>query len=136
LETDGGVAREGEWVCKGLWLNDVDRAPRWFWLSDKEVVVRCQFVLCSQLVLQNHNADNDLPRMNAQYWQSVLPLNPMRLSDKNHDVLMDAASLREGLDYVEEIPDSSSETSDDNEDMEEDDGTESESIEYTDSEEE
>jgi len=74
--------------------------------------------------------------MNAQYRQSVLQLNPMRLSDKNHDVLMDAASLREGLDYVEEIPDSSLETSDDNEDIEEDNGTESESNEYTDSEEE
>ena len=136
METDGGVAREGEWVCKGLWLNDVDRAPRWFWLSDKEVVVRCQFVLCSHLVLQEHNTDNDLPRMNAQYRETVLKLNPMRLSDENHDVLMDAASLREGLDYVEEIPDSSLETSDDNEDMDEDDGTESESNEYNDSEDE
>jgi len=135
LETDGGVAREGEWVCKELWLNDVDRAPRWFWLSDKEVLVRCQFVLFSNVVLQNHNTDNNLPRMNAQYRQSVLKLNPMRLSDENHDILMDAASLREWLDYVEEIPDSSSETSDDN-NMEEDDGTESESNEYTDSDDE
>jgi len=60
----------------------------------------------------------------------------MRLSDENHDILMDATSLREGLDYVEEIPDSSSETSDDNEDMDEDDGSESESNEYNDSEDE
>jgi hypothetical protein len=133
LETDGGVAREREWVCKGLWLNGVDRAPRWFWLSDKEVVVRCQFVLCSNVVLENHNAGNDLPRMNAQYRRSVLQLNPMRLSDETHDVLMDAASLREGLDYVEEIPDSSSETSEDDEETEEEDGTESESNDYSDS---
>jgi len=136
LETDGGVAREGEWVCKGLWLNDVDRAPRWFWLSDKEVVVRCQFVLCSHLVLQEHNTDNDLPRMNAQYRENVLNLNPMHLSDENHDILMDAASLREGLNYVEEIPDSSSETSDENEDMDKDDGSESECNEDNDSEDE
>ena len=27
METDGGVAREGEWVCKGFWLNNVGRAP-------------------------------------------------------------------------------------------------------------
>ena len=136
METDGGVAREGEWVCKGLWLNDVDRAPRWFWLSDKEVVVRCQFVLCSNLVLREHNTDNDLPRMNAQYRESVLKLDPMHLSDENHGVLMDAASLREGLDYVEGIPDSSSETSDDDEETEEEDGTESESNEYSDSDDE
>jgi hypothetical protein len=46
---------------------------------------------------------------------------------------MDAASLREGLDYVEEIPDSSSETSEDDEETEEEDGTESKSNEYSDS---
>ena len=73
--------------------------------------------------------------MNAQYRATVLKLNPMHLSDENHDVLMDAASLREGLDYVEEIPDSL-ETSDDDNGMEEDDGTESESNEYTDSDDE
>jgi hypothetical protein len=74
--------------------------------------------------------------MNAQYQRSVLQLNPMRLSDETHDVLMDAANLREGLDYVEEIPDSSLETSDDDEETEEEDGTESESNEYSDSDDE
>ena len=83
-----------------------------------------------------HNTDNNLPRMNAQYRENIFKLNPMRLSDENHDILMDAASLREGLDYVEEIPDSSSKMSDDNEDMDEDDGSESESNEYNDSEDE
>ena len=136
LETDGGVAREGEWVCTGLWLNDVNHAPHWFWLSDKEVMVHCQFVLCSNVVLENHNAGNDLPRMKTQYRHSVLELNPMRLSDETHDVLMDAASLRERLDYVKEIPDSSSETSDNNKETEEDDGTESESNEYSNSDDE
>jgi hypothetical protein len=60
----------------------------------------------------------------------------MHLSDETHDVLMDAASLREGLDYVEEIPDSSSKTSDDDEEMEEEDGTESKSNDYSDSDDE
>ena len=99
-------------------------------------MVRCQFVLCLNVVLENHNTGNDLPRMKAQYRHSVLQLNPMRLRDEMHDVLMDSASLREGLDYVEEIPDSSSETSDDNKETEEDDGTESESNEYSDSDDE
>ena len=88
------------------------------------------------LVLQEHNTDNDLPRMNAQYRESVLKLNPMRLSDENHAILMDAARLREGLDYVEEIPDSFLETSDDGEYMEEDDDTESKGNEYNNSEDE
>jgi hypothetical protein len=78
LETDGGVAREGEWVCKGLWLNDINCAPCWFWLLDKEVVMRCQFVICPNLDLQEKSADNNLPRMNVHCWESVLSLNPIR----------------------------------------------------------
>ncbi len=127
LEADGGVAREEEWVCKGLWLNEVIRAPRWFWLSDKEVVVRCQFVICPNLDVHEISAENNLPRMNAHYRESVLVLNPIRLGDENHDTLMDAASLREGLDYEEEIPDSASESSASDEDMEEEVDTDSES---------
>ena len=48
METDGGVAREGEWVSKGFWLNDVGRAPCWFWLSGKEVVVAAR-LFCAQI---------------------------------------------------------------------------------------
>jgi hypothetical protein len=66
----------------------------------------CQFVLCPNLDLQQQSAENDLSRMNAQYREGVLALNPIHLSDNNHEILMDAASLREGLDYKEEIPDS------------------------------
>jgi hypothetical protein len=134
LETDGGVAKEGEWVCKGLRLSNVNRAPCWFWLSDKEVVACCQFVLCPNLDLQEISAKNNLPRMNAHYQESILALNPICLSDENHDILMDAASLREGLDYEEEIPDSTSETSTSNKDMEEEDNTDSDSGELDDEE--
>ena len=65
--------------------------------------------------ITNSSANNDLPRMNAAHRASVLSLNPIRLSDKNHDVLMDAASLREGLDYEENIPFNTLESSNDDE---------------------
>ena len=74
LETDGGLAREGEWVCKGVWMNDRNRAPRWYWQSEKEVVVRCQSILCSDVQLFEHSSDNDFPKMNGQYRLSVLAL--------------------------------------------------------------
>ncbi len=77
--------------------------------------------------MRQQSAENDLSRMNAQYRESVLALNPIHLSDENHDILVDAASLREGLDYEEEIPDSASETSASNVDGEEEDNTDSES---------
>ncbi len=89
--------------------------------------MRCRFVLCPNLDLQHQSAKNDLPRMNAQYRESVLALNPINLSDKIHDILMDAASLREGLDYEEEIPDSASETSASDVDIDKEENTDSES---------
>ena len=89
--------------------------------------MRCQFVLYPNLDLNEHSAENDLPRMNANYRASILLLNPIRLSDKNHDILMDASSLREGLDYDEEIPDSASELSKSDDEMDGDDETNSES---------
>jgi hypothetical protein len=129
LDTDGGVAREGEWVCKGLWLNDVPCALSWFYVGEKEVVVRCQIVLCPNFDMQEHSAMNDLPRMNANHRTTVLLLNPICLSEEYHNVLMDSTSLREGLDYEEEIPDSASESSKSDEEMddkEDDDGENSE----------
>ena len=32
---EGGVAREEEWVCRGLWLNNGTCAPRWFLVRRK-----------------------------------------------------------------------------------------------------
>ena len=54
-------------------------------------------------------------------------MNPIHLSDKNHEILMVAASLREGSDYNEEIPNSASESSASNKDIEEEDNTDNES---------
>ena len=85
-------------------MNDVTQAPRWYWNSEKEVVVRCQFILCSDLELHPHCIQNDLPRLNTNYCAIVLSNNQMKESNEDHDTLMDAASLWEGLDYAEELP--------------------------------
>ncbi len=75
-----------------------------------------------------------IAQTDVHYWESVLALNPICLSDKNHDILMDATSLREELNYKEEIPDSASETSASSKDMEEEDDTDNE-IKYSEEEE-
>ena len=100
-------------VCKGNWLNNIDRAAQWYSLSDVEVVVRCQFVLGSDVVLSPHGTDNEFPRMNRKYREEVLAnMNQMRLREDEHDNLMDSVSLQEGLDYEEEYALSASEESD------------------------
>ena len=68
--------------------------------------------MCSALQLIEHNSSNDLLQMNGQYRLSVLVLNPIRLTDEVHDVLMDVANLRDGLDYQEEVPNDCSDESD------------------------
>ena len=103
LDTACGLARAGDIVSKGVWMNDVQRAQRWFWESANEVVVRCQSILCSDVELSKHGPNNDLPRLNARYRAEVLALNPMKIDDQIHDTLMDSASLREGLDFEEEV---------------------------------
>ena len=80
------------------------RCPRWYSISDNEEVIRCQFILCCDLGLHPHGIKNDLPRLNVNYRAEFLSKNPMKLCNEYHDTLMDAASLRGGLDYKEEIP--------------------------------
>jgi hypothetical protein len=63
------------------------------------VIVRCQFVLCSDIVLIHHGTNNKLPRLNDNYRREILELEPIKLSDDCRNILMDSASLREGLDY-------------------------------------
>jgi hypothetical protein len=54
LDTACGFARAGDMVSKGVWMNPVQRAQRWFWEPANEVVVRCQYILCSDVELSNH----------------------------------------------------------------------------------
>jgi hypothetical protein len=98
------VAQAGEYVCKGLLFNNVDRAPQWYTLSEEEVIVRCQCILCSDIELAPHGCDNDLPsHLNRRYCKLVLTtMKPMKLSEHKHDQLMDSVSLWEVLDYEEE----------------------------------
>ncbi len=109
IETKCGVAHAGEYICKGLWFNNVNRAPRWYTLSEDEVIVRCQCVLGSDVELVPHSSDNDLPlHLNRRYrdlvWETM---KPMKLREDNHE-LMDSVSLREGLEYKEECSNSES----------------------------
>ncbi len=103
IKTKCSVAHIGEYVCKGLWFNNVDRAPRWYTLSEDEVIVRFQCILCSDIELVPHSSDNDLPpHLNWSYRALVLAtMKQMKLHENAHNQLIDSVSLWEGLDYEE-----------------------------------
>jgi hypothetical protein len=50
--------------------------------------------------------------LNDNYSREILELVPIKLSDDCHNILMDSASLQEGMDYKEEFLDDSSAGSD------------------------
>ena len=92
IETTCSVAYAGEYICKGLWFNDVDRAPQWYTLSGDEAIVRSQSLLCSDIKLVPHISENDLPpRLNRRYRELVLEtMQPMKLvCEDTHNQLMD-----------------------------------------------
>ena len=57
--------------------------------------------------------------MNEKSRLQAVALNPLRLRNEDHDFLMDAASLLEGLNYEEEIPDSPGDEEEGDDDEEE-----------------
>jgi hypothetical protein len=92
IETKCGVAHAGEYICKGLWFNDVDRASQWYTLSGDEAIVRSQSLLCSDIKLVPRISENDLPpRLNRRYRELVLEtMQPMKLvCEDTHNQLMD-----------------------------------------------
>jgi len=110
---------EGDWVCHGKWLNYVPYANNWYTVSDVEVLVRCQTILQSDVQLVPPSPENELPSMTRVTRAQALALNPLRVTNENHDFLMDAASLMEGLDYEVDIPEGGEDDGDDSEDEEE-----------------
>ena len=112
---------EGDWVCRGKWLDYIPYGNHWYTVSHVEVLVRCQTILQSNVELMPyHSEDNQLPpRMNQDSREQALALAPLRMTDDDHDFLMDAASLMEGLDYEVEIPAAEADDGDGSEDEEE-----------------
>ena len=74
-------------------------------MSEDKIVVRWQCILCSDLELLPHGNENDLsPLLNRRYHELVLVTRkPVKLMIEIHDQLMDSVSLREVLDYEQDL---------------------------------
>ena len=103
----------GEWVCDGIWLNHVPRAKNWYFVGNKKVTVRLKGLLHADLDMMPISADNPLPRINRRVKEQVLPLNPIKVSDYDHDYMMDEAHRREDFDFEEDFVMDDDESDDD-----------------------
>ena len=96
---------EGEWACRGTWFNYVPGALLWYTSSKTEVVVRMQHVLDGDVSLEPISDENPLPpRMNPRSRAQATKLNAMRISNDDHDLLMDMGCQREDFDFEENVP--------------------------------
>jgi hypothetical protein len=107
----------GDWICDGIWLDQVTRAKVWYTAGETAVTVRMKNVLHADLVMTPNCADNPLPRLHPTMREHVLPLNPHKLWLIDHDFMMDEINRREPLNYDEDVDqndnDSHSSSSDD-----------------------
>lgn len=96
---------EGEWACRGTWFNYVPGALLWYTSSKTEVVVRLQHDLDGDVTLEPISDENPLPStMNPGSRAQAAKLNAMRISDEDHDLLMDMGCQREDFNFEEVVP--------------------------------
>jgi len=105
VDNDGELVQlfKDEWVCDGIWLNNVERAKYWYWVGDKTITVRMKNVLHSDLEMKELSADNPLPRMNARSKETYTAKKPIKLDEEDHDELMNESHRRDEFDYEEEF---------------------------------
>ncbi len=93
----------GDWICDGIWLDQVARTKFWYTVGERTVTVRMKNVLHADLVMTPTCADNPLPRLHPTVQDYVLPLNPHKLWLIDHDFMMDEIHWREPLNYDEYV---------------------------------
>lgn len=111
----------GEWVCEAYWLNNVPRAKFWYTVGETKIVVRMKHVLHASLDLREISEDNKLPKLPEKTIRQVIPLHPIKISEDDHDFLMDEAHRREDFDHEEEVLNNSDDEDEDEEGEEDED---------------
>jgi len=91
----------GDMVCDAVYYNKVLRAKGWYTRSTPgiKVVVRMQHVVAANLLLEAIDESNKLP--NACNKKHAAQLGAMRISDHDHEVIMEEARRRDLLEHDE-----------------------------------
>jgi hypothetical protein len=111
--------KAGELVCSAKYLEKVPRAKQWYTQTREAIMttVQMQQVVAADSKLMPISPDNQLPRTCRR--QHAQELGAVRVSDEDHDEIMEEIHRREILDFDEEDDASSSserETGDDDDD--------------------
>ena len=95
--------KAGELVCNARFLNEVPRAKQWYTPSVAEnemnTVVRMQHVVMANMTLNAISETNVLPRTCNR--SKAEELGALRVSDEDHETILDEIFRRENMDFNE-----------------------------------
>jgi hypothetical protein len=91
--------QEGELVARAKYFNKVPWANRWYTPSEVETTVRLQQVLAPDLTLQPISEENKLP--NTCDRRKAEQLGAKRVSNRDHDLILDEISRSAIMDHEE-----------------------------------
>ena len=103
-EADPLHLRKGEWVCEYNYMNKIDGAPQWYTPCIPPVrgFARMQHVLAPNLILSPISEDCPLPsNMEAARKRECAEKGALKISDDNHDSLMEESDRRATVEYTE-----------------------------------
>ncbi|KAL7546848.1 hypothetical protein ACHAWF_010174 [Thalassiosira exigua] len=96
--------RKGDLVCKGKWLDTVPGSLRWWYQTPQECIVRMQTVVDADIDLAPIGPENELPsNMRRERKQFAREKKALRVSDEDHELLVEEALRRDAFDHEEEV---------------------------------
>jgi len=104
---------KGDWICRAIWLEKLPGTKSWYFETKHECIVRCQYLIITDLKLVPLGPTNQLhggaPR---SVKNNAVRYEAMRVTDEDHDFMMNEATSREAFDFEENFDGSSSEEED------------------------
>ena len=111
----------GDWICRAIWLEKLPGTRSWYFETKHECIVRCQYLIITDLKLLALSPDNQLPngaRRNVK--ESAIRLKAMKVTDEDHEFMMEEATSREAFDFEEDFYGSDEEESEEEYDSDSD----------------
>jgi hypothetical protein len=107
------LAKAGELVCKGRYLQRVPRARNWHTHAgpEEDTTVRLKHVVATDLLMMEEAPDNKLPTSCRR--ADARSLKPVRLPTQEYDDIQDEIHKRSAIDYEENFGDAQVETEED-----------------------
>ncbi|EJK64880.1 hypothetical protein THAOC_14335, partial [Thalassiosira oceanica] len=99
LDGESFDVREGEWICKGRWLDRLPNTTKWWYKTPQKCIVRLQVVIHPDLKLMPLSDSNQVHNSaGVQVRQMAMENETFKIRDADHEYLLEEAINRNVLD--------------------------------------